>query len=138
MFDLYVLVYCAWIVFGYIICFFNHLLLLFCLGLYRSTWVFLSRGSHCASPRHLLQHVFICTGSLQFTILQIILNLRYHISKPINDDLILLQLHYEAWVRFVILSIISIGVYAFYGQYHADPSSGETVIYHRASVEEAP
>ncbi|PIA50338.1 hypothetical protein AQUCO_01300822v1 [Aquilegia coerulea] len=29
------------------------------------------------------------------------------------------QLHYEAWYRFIILSIISVGVYAFYGQYHA-------------------
>jgi APA family basic amino acid/polyamine antiporter len=47
------------------------------------------------------------------------------------------QLHYEGWVRFVILSIITIGVYAFYGQYHADPRSEETFIYHRAPVEEA-
>ncbi|KAL6322394.1 hypothetical protein AAG906_007947 [Vitis piasezkii] len=47
------------------------------------------------------------------------------------------QLHYEAWVRFVILSLISIGIYAFYGQYHADPlSSNETIIYHRAPTEE--
>ncbi|XP_057981492.1 cationic amino acid transporter 9, chloroplastic-like [Malania oleifera] len=46
------------------------------------------------------------------------------------------QLHYEAWVRFVILSIISIGIYAFYGQHHADPSSSnETIIYYRAPVE---
>ncbi|KAE8038592.1 hypothetical protein FH972_011086 [Carpinus fangiana] len=47
------------------------------------------------------------------------------------------QLHYEAWVRFIILSIITIGVYAFYGQYHAGPSSEETVIYHRAPREDA-
>ncbi|KAG2669203.1 hypothetical protein I3760_14G023200 [Carya illinoinensis] len=47
------------------------------------------------------------------------------------------QLHYEAWVRFVILGIITVGVYAFYGQYHADPSSEETVIYHRAPREDA-
>ncbi|CAI9781620.1 unnamed protein product [Fraxinus pennsylvanica] len=33
------------------------------------------------------------------------------------------QLHYEAWVRFVVLSIITVGIYAFYGQYHADPDS---------------
>lgn len=46
------------------------------------------------------------------------------------------QLHYEAWWRFVILSFISIGLYAFYGQYHADPSS-DTIVYHRAPVEEA-
>ncbi|XP_042508483.1 cationic amino acid transporter 9, chloroplastic-like isoform X2 [Macadamia integrifolia] len=31
------------------------------------------------------------------------------------------QLHYEAWIRFVVLSIVSVGIYAFYGQYHADP-----------------
>ncbi|KAL6965091.1 Cationic amino acid transporter 9, chloroplastic, variant 2 [Sarracenia purpurea var. burkii] len=31
------------------------------------------------------------------------------------------QLHFEAWVRFLVLGIISIGIYAFYGQYHADP-----------------
>ncbi|KAI8556761.1 hypothetical protein RHMOL_Rhmol05G0280100 [Rhododendron molle] len=47
------------------------------------------------------------------------------------------QLHYEAWVRFVVLSIISVGIYAFYGQYHADPvSSSETLTYHRAPAEE--
>ncbi|KAJ4955877.1 hypothetical protein NE237_012660 [Protea cynaroides] len=33
------------------------------------------------------------------------------------------QLHYEAWIRFVVLSIVSIGIYAFYGQYHADPEA---------------
>ncbi|XP_043716512.1 cationic amino acid transporter 9, chloroplastic-like isoform X3 [Telopea speciosissima] len=33
------------------------------------------------------------------------------------------QLHYEAWIRFVILSIVSVGIYAFYGQYHADPEA---------------
>ncbi|XP_061969792.1 cationic amino acid transporter 9, chloroplastic isoform X2 [Populus nigra] len=31
------------------------------------------------------------------------------------------QLHHEAWVRFVVLSIIMVGIYAFYGQYHAKP-----------------
>ncbi|XP_043716510.1 cationic amino acid transporter 9, chloroplastic-like isoform X1 [Telopea speciosissima] len=47
------------------------------------------------------------------------------------------QLHYEAWIRFVILSIVSVGIYAFYGQYHADPvSSKEKIIYHRAPTEE--
>ncbi|KAG5565419.1 hypothetical protein RHGRI_001341 [Rhododendron griersonianum] len=47
------------------------------------------------------------------------------------------QLHYEAWVRFVVLSIVSVGIYAFYGQYHADPvSSSETLTYHRAPTEE--
>ncbi|KAK8482411.1 hypothetical protein V6N13_022149 [Hibiscus sabdariffa] len=40
------------------------------------------------------------------------------------------QLHYEAWVRFVVLSLISVCIYAFYGQYHANPSSDETIIYH--------
>ncbi|XP_058213358.1 cationic amino acid transporter 9, chloroplastic isoform X1 [Rhododendron vialii] len=36
------------------------------------------------------------------------------------------QLHNEAWVRFVVLSIISVGIYAFYGQYHADPVSADS------------
>ncbi|CAK9146193.1 unnamed protein product [Ilex paraguariensis] len=48
------------------------------------------------------------------------------------------QLHYEAWVRFVVLSIVTVGIYAFYGQYHANPiSSNETIVYHRAPAEEA-
>ncbi|GLT84327.1 hypothetical protein SLE2022_025630 [Rubroshorea leprosula] len=46
------------------------------------------------------------------------------------------QLHYEAWIRFVILSIITVGIYAFYGQYHANPSSDERIVYHRAPVED--
>ncbi|PIN22789.1 Amino acid transporter, partial [Handroanthus impetiginosus] len=47
------------------------------------------------------------------------------------------QLHYEAWVRFVILSIVTIGIYAFYGQYHADPlNSKVSIVYHRAPVQE--
>ncbi|XP_074272808.1 cationic amino acid transporter 9, chloroplastic-like [Silene latifolia] len=41
------------------------------------------------------------------------------------------QLHYEAWVRFVVVSILTLGIYAFYGQYHAKPASEETIIYHR-------
>ncbi|KAL0309110.1 UNVERIFIED_CONTAM: Cationic amino acid transporter 9, chloroplastic [Sesamum radiatum] len=49
------------------------------------------------------------------------------------------QLHYEAWVRFVVLSIVTVGVYAFYGQYHADPlGSNASIVYHRAPAEEAP
>lgn len=47
-----------------------------------------------------------------------------------------LQLHYEAWMRFVILSVVMVGVYAVYGQYHADPSADEN-IYHAAPQEEA-
>ncbi|KAK6162625.1 hypothetical protein DH2020_002466 [Rehmannia glutinosa] len=35
------------------------------------------------------------------------------------------QLHYEAWVRFVALSIVSLGIYAFYGQFHANPGSDD-------------
>ncbi|KAE8727493.1 Cationic amino acid transporter 9 [Hibiscus syriacus] len=46
------------------------------------------------------------------------------------------QLHYEAWIRFVILSLISVAIYAFYGQYHANPSSDETIIYHMAPAED--
>ncbi|KAI4356659.1 hypothetical protein L6164_000664 [Bauhinia variegata] len=47
------------------------------------------------------------------------------------------QLHYEAWVRFVILCAVMVGIYAIYGQYHADPSSDKTIIYSRVSEEEA-
>ncbi|OIW01163.1 hypothetical protein TanjilG_17720 [Lupinus angustifolius] len=46
------------------------------------------------------------------------------------------QLHSEAWVRFVIVSVVMIGVYAVYGQYHADPNANEN-IYHEAPYEEA-
>ncbi|GLT51574.1 hypothetical protein SLA2020_249750 [Shorea laevis] len=46
------------------------------------------------------------------------------------------QLHHEAWIRFVILSIITVGIYAFYGQYHANSSSDETIVYHRAPEED--
>ncbi|KAF5731615.1 cationic amino acid transporter 9 chloroplastic isoform X1 [Tripterygium wilfordii] len=45
------------------------------------------------------------------------------------------QLHYEAWVRFIILSLVAVGIYAFYGQYHAEPRSNEAIIYHRAPAE---
>lgn len=48
------------------------------------------------------------------------------------------QLHEEAWFRFVILSIISVGIYAIYGQYHANPaSSNQSMGYHSVSAEEA-
>ncbi|KAL8119297.1 cationic amino acid transporter 9, chloroplastic isoform X2 [Apium graveolens] len=47
------------------------------------------------------------------------------------------QLHYEAYLRFVVLSIIGIFIYALYGQYHANPSSSsERIVYHRAATEE--
>ncbi|KEH21580.1 putative amino acid/polyamine transporter I, cationic amino acid transporter [Medicago truncatula] len=45
------------------------------------------------------------------------------------------QLHHEAWVRFVILSILMVGVYAIYGQYHADPTADESIVYHEAPEE---
>ncbi|XP_058736287.1 cationic amino acid transporter 9, chloroplastic isoform X1 [Vicia villosa] len=45
------------------------------------------------------------------------------------------QLHHEAWVRFVILSFVMVGVYAIYGQYHGDPNADETIIYHEAPAE---
>lgn len=43
-----------------------------------------------------------------------------------------LQLHEEAWYRFVILSLIAVGVYAGYGQYNAVPSTSDhsSVAYH--------
>ncbi|KAM3242655.1 hypothetical protein ACQJBY_054960 [Aegilops geniculata] len=42
------------------------------------------------------------------------------------------QLHEEAWYRFVILSLIAVGVYAGYGQYNAVPSTSDHsfVAYH--------
>ncbi|CAN4087145.1 unnamed protein product [Withania somnifera] len=46
------------------------------------------------------------------------------------------QLHYEAWVRFVVLSIVTVGIYAVYGQYHANPLSSNTlIIYQKAPTE---
>ncbi|EEF50271.1 cationic amino acid transporter, putative [Ricinus communis] len=45
------------------------------------------------------------------------------------------QLHHEAWVRFVVLSITMVGIYAFYGQYHAKAVSDEIVVYRRAPAE---
>ncbi|RZC86686.1 hypothetical protein C5167_030036 [Papaver somniferum] len=47
------------------------------------------------------------------------------------------QLHEEAWVRFVVISIIAVLVYAFYGQFHADPTSNQTIVYHRTATEES-
>ncbi|EEE57503.1 hypothetical protein OsJ_07784 [Oryza sativa Japonica Group] len=48
--------------------------------------------------------------------------------------LLFAQLHEEAWYRFVILSLLAVGVYAGYGQYHAVPSSSDhphpAVAYH--------
>ncbi|XP_047081819.1 cationic amino acid transporter 9, chloroplastic-like [Lolium rigidum] len=42
------------------------------------------------------------------------------------------QLHVEAWYRFVILSLIAVGVYAGYGQYYSAPSTSDrsSVAYH--------
>ncbi|KAL9175899.1 hypothetical protein ABFS82_02G142700 [Erythranthe guttata] len=37
------------------------------------------------------------------------------------------QIHYEAWVRFVVLSIVTLGIYAFYGQFHANPDTANGV-----------
>ncbi|KAL7120988.1 hypothetical protein ACP275_02G155800 [Erythranthe tilingii] len=37
------------------------------------------------------------------------------------------QIHYEAWVRFVVLSIVTLGIYAFYGQFHANPNTANGV-----------
>ncbi|KAJ3680581.1 hypothetical protein LUZ60_016859 [Juncus effusus] len=45
------------------------------------------------------------------------------------------QLHEEAWYRFVILSIISVGIYAFYGQYNAVSATSNH--YHPISTESA-
>ncbi|XP_024962850.1 cationic amino acid transporter 9, chloroplastic-like isoform X2 [Cynara cardunculus var. scolymus] len=42
------------------------------------------------------------------------------------------QLHYEAWVRFAVLSIFAVCVYAFYGQYNAKLVCDDTLYYHLA------
>ncbi|XP_020085392.1 cationic amino acid transporter 9, chloroplastic [Ananas comosus] len=48
------------------------------------------------------------------------------------------QLHEEAWYRFVILSLISVVIYAIYGQYNAVPVSSEhSVVYHGVPSEAA-
>nr|CAD1844939.1 unnamed protein product [Ananas comosus var. bracteatus] len=48
------------------------------------------------------------------------------------------QLHEEAWYRFVILSLISVVIYAMYGQYNAVPVSSEhSAVYHGVPSEAA-
>uniref|UniRef100_A0A0C9RNN5 TSA: Wollemia nobilis Ref_Wollemi_Transcript_7900_1753 transcribed RNA sequence n=1 Tax=Wollemia nobilis TaxID=56998 RepID=A0A0C9RNN5_9CONI len=47
------------------------------------------------------------------------------------------QLHWEAWVRFIVLGIGAVIIYALYGQYHADPDLStlqDTVLYQRAAT----
>ncbi|TKW40694.1 hypothetical protein SEVIR_1G262500v4 [Setaria viridis] len=49
------------------------------------------------------------------------------------------QLHEEAWYRFVILSLIAVGIYAGYGQYNAAPySSDHSSIGYHGVPSEAP
>jgi len=47
------------------------------------------------------------------------------------------QLHEEAWYRFVILSLVAVGIYAGYGQYNTVPSSSDhsSVGYHGVPFE---
>lgn len=47
------------------------------------------------------------------------------------------QLHYEAWVRFVVLSIVAGFLYAFYGQYNAIHENDDTGYYHRLQATES-
>ncbi|WOL05629.1 cationic amino acid transporter 9, chloroplastic [Canna indica] len=48
------------------------------------------------------------------------------------------QLHVEAWYRFVIVSLIAVGIYAFYGRYHANSVSSEhPIAYHGIPSEAA-
>lgn len=45
------------------------------------------------------------------------------------------QLHWEGWVRFLVLNTVAIIIYALYGQYHADPdlsASQDSAQYDRA------
>ncbi|CAK9249611.1 unnamed protein product, partial [Sphagnum jensenii] len=46
------------------------------------------------------------------------------------------QLHWEAWVRFIVLNIIAILVYAFYGQHHAGANT--TLNQHSPLYQRAP
>ncbi|ERN00206.1 cationic amino acid transporter 9, chloroplastic isoform X1 [Amborella trichopoda] len=43
------------------------------------------------------------------------------------------QLHWEAWVRFVVVNIVSIGIYAVYGQHHANVAASDlqSIPYHK-------
>ncbi|KAG8071682.1 hypothetical protein GUJ93_ZPchr0006g40752 [Zizania palustris] len=54
--------------------------------------------------------------------------------------LLFAQLHEEAWYRFVILSLLAVGVYAGYGQYHAvvPPSSDHSAVAYHGVPSEAP
>ncbi|XP_031502797.1 cationic amino acid transporter 9, chloroplastic [Nymphaea colorata] len=48
------------------------------------------------------------------------------------------QLHWEAWVRFIVVSILAIGIYAAYGQYHAtSPDCTNSTIYHPMPAEDS-
>jgi basic amino acid/polyamine antiporter, APA family len=50
-----------------------------------------------------------------------------------------LQLHEEAWYRFVILSLVAVGLYAGYGQYNANPfSSDHAAVGYHGIPSEAP
>lgn len=51
---------------------------------------------------------FLCPGVPTIPLLGVILNM-----------FLFAQLHWEGWVRFVVLGALSVGFYAFYGQYHA-------------------
>ncbi|KAL6495355.1 Cationic amino acid transporter 9, chloroplastic [Orobanche gracilis] len=45
------------------------------------------------------------------------------------------QLHYEAWVRFVALSIVALAIYAFYGQFHANHGSADEVYHSKGQIQ---
>ncbi|KAJ4956073.1 hypothetical protein NE237_012856 [Protea cynaroides] len=48
------------------------------------------------------------------------------------------QQHQEAWLRFVVLLVVSVGIYAFYGQYHGHPrTSNQILVYDKPATEEA-
>lgn len=111
-------------------------------GIYRCTRVFLSSNPLLACSMHFLQHILVCSGSLHPIITFsncFFFFKKKQITLKFSDLLIIrypvLQLHYEAWVRFIGISLITVGIYAFYGQFHAKPSSGETIVYHRTSPE---
>lgn len=49
-----------------------------------------------------------------------------------------LQLHWEAWVRFIVVSIIAVCIYAAYGQYHAASlDCTDSTLYHTMPAEDS-
>lgn len=80
---------------------------------YAYTVVMLVVGIFIAAPmyaRQVYKHPpgFLCPGIPTVPMLGLLFNM-----------FLFAQLHWEAWVRFIVLGVLSAVLYAFYGQYHA-------------------